>query len=416
MKESYREDLALFRYDKIQPLISGVFPDHNQAAYLERLASEPVLFPDGDMRVIRPGTAKMWLHIYRKEGFQGLKPKSRTDKGGYVSLSSDQIQEIQRLIHENPRRTATNIHQRLHQTGFYSKKAPSLSSVQRFLSRYKKEHPHLLAPVEDMKAFEMPHINDLWQIDTTHGPFLTLQGRKRKVYIIAIIDDASRLLVGYGVYLEDNALNVQDTLRRAILTYGLPKQLYADNGSPYIDKQLKLIGARLGMNVTHTKPYSGYQKGKIERWFGVMKQQWMYDLNLESFHSLDSFGDAFAAYVVARNNQVNRSLGDQQTPLNRFMSEPDSIRKRPAAEIDQAFLHQETRQVAKDGTISFKNQQYETGHATIGQKVTIHYMPDLSSVYLVTSQGLQEVFPVNKIENRLIQRRQVRFTQEEGVE
>lgn len=416
MKESYREDLALFRYDKIQPMISGDFPDHNQEAYLARVAGEQYLFPDGQMRPIQRGTLKMWLHYYRKEGFQGLKPKPRADRGSFTSLNLDHMQEIQRLIQENPRRTAAGIHRKLTQTGVYREKAPSLTSVQRFIAGYRKEHAHLLTPIEDMKAFEMPHINDLWQIDTTHGPYLTLDGRKRKVYIIAIIDDASRLLVGYGTYFEDNALNVQDTLRRAILTYGLPNYLYADNGAPYIDKQLKLIGARLGFAVRHTKPYRGNQKGKIERWFGVMKQQWMHELDSETLSSLEDFQAAFSAYVVDRNTQVNRSLGKQQTPLNRFMSEPEYIRKRSAAEVDQAFLHQETRQVAKDGTISFKQVQYETGQSTIGQRVMIHYMPDLSHVYLVTAHGLTEIHPVNKVENRLIRRQQVRLNPERGAD
>ena len=143
MKESYREDVALFRYDKIQPILSGNFPDHSQAAYLARITGEPFLFPDGKMRTLQPATLKMWLHLYRKDGFQGLKPKQRGDRGTFTSLSSEHRQEIRRLIHENPRRSAVKIHQRLHQTGFYHEKATSLTTVQRFLARYRKAHTEL---------------------------------------------------------------------------------------------------------------------------------------------------------------------------------------------------------------------------------------------------------------------------------
>lgn len=48
-----------------------------------------------------------------------------------------------------------------------------------------------------------------------------------------IIDDHSRMIVGYGFFLEDNAVNVQTVLKRAIAKYGVPKRLYADNGKPY---------------------------------------------------------------------------------------------------------------------------------------------------------------------------------------
>ena len=265
--------------------------------------------------------------------------------------------------------------------------------------------------VEDMRAFEMSHVNELWQIDTTHGPFVLAGGQKRKVYIVGIIDDASRYLVGWGMFFEDNAVNVQITLKQAIATYGRPRQLYADNGKPYVNKQLALICAEIGIGVRHAAVYHGNQKGKIERWFGVMKQQWMADINYDEYESLDALRKEFAKYVRDRNNQINRSLGKRVTPMDRFCEEPEAIHKLPVTVLDTAFLHREARKVANDGTISLNKQQYETGRATIGARVTVRYQPDMSKVYLEWDDELIEIRPVDKAENAHVKRQQVRLTE-----
>lgn len=409
MNETKAEDLALFRYEFVYPVISGTYQEESRQKYYETVASQLVRFPDGKMKQIKPGTLRDWVYLYRKHGLSGLKPKGRGDKGSSRSLTPDQATEIRRLKVENPRRTATSIHRTLIKTGFYPQGMPSISTVQRYLAKVK---PDLhFQTVEDMKAFEMAHINELWQIDTTHGPWITLEGRKRKVYIIAIIDDASRLLVGYGLYLEDNALNVQQTFKEAIQTYGKPRRLFTDNGKPYVNRQLKLICASLGIGLTQAAPYHGNQKGKIERWFGVMKTQWMHNLNDQDFTTLEDLEKSFATYVVDRNNQSNRMLPKKQSPLERFSVEAETMYKVPKKELAQAFLHREERTVANDGTISLFSQQFETGHATIGQRVTIRYQPDLSSVYLEWQEELHEIKAVNKVDNSRMKRQQIRLTE-----
>ncbi|MCT0163798.1 DDE-type integrase/transposase/recombinase, partial [Lactiplantibacillus pentosus] len=150
---------------------------------------------------------------------------------------------------------------------------------------------------------------------------------KRKVYIVGIIDDASRYLVGWHMSYEDNSVAVQLALKQAIKTYGKPRQLYADNGKPYVNKQLALICAELGTGLRHAQIYHGNQKGKIERWFGVMKQQWMSDINYDDFHSLAALQQSFADYVRNRNNQSNRNLPDKEAPIDRFSKEPEMIHK-----------------------------------------------------------------------------------------
>lgn len=123
----------------------------------------------------------------------------------------------------------------------------------------------------DRKAFEMEFANDMWDADTSHGLYLTINGKKVKTYLIAIIDDASRLITSAKFYFEDNAINFQLTFKEALKKYGIPKRIFLDNGKTYKNEQLGIICANVGMALIYTKPYSPESKAKIERWFHTMK-------------------------------------------------------------------------------------------------------------------------------------------------
>jgi transposase InsO family protein len=320
-------------------------------------------------------------------------------------------QEIFRLKQENPRRSAVLIREMMMRSGDYSESdLPSVTTYQRYLVSVRKDLK--LVNHEDMRAFEMAYTNQMWQIDTSHGPFLTIEGKKRKTYIVQIVDDASRLVVGSDIFFEDNALNVQTTLKHAIETYGVPDVLYADNGKPYKNKQLKLICANLGCILKHAAPYHGNMKAKIERNFGVMKQQWMYQLNYADFKTLDELKASLDAYVHKKNHTTNKSLGTN--PHQRFTTDTRAPKMATTDDLDRAFLHTETRKVNNDGTISFLNYQYETGHSTIGQTITIRYYPDLSKVYMQEDDGtLTPILEVDKVANSTGKRKQVRMTEDE---
>ncbi len=264
-----------------------------------------------------------------------------------------------------------------------------------------------------MRAFEMAHVNELWQIDTTHGPYIKVNGRKRKVYIVGIIDDASRFLVGWNMSFEDNAVAVQMALKQAIQTYGKPSQLYADNGRPYVNKQLALICADLGIGLRHAQIYHGNQKGKIERWFGVMKQQWMSDIDYADYGSLEAIQSDFANYVREKNSKSHSKLPNRISPIDRFSIEPEMIRSVSKSRLDVAFLHRETRKVANDGTIKLNGYQYETGHATLGERVTVRFQPDLSAVYIEWEEQLLPIKLVDKISNAHAPRQRLRMTEDE---
>ena len=80
------------------------------------------------------------------------------------------------------------------------------STVNRYVNRLALEAGS--TPVQDMRRYERPHVNEVWCGDSSVGPYLrTADGRNRRVYVIALIDDASRLVTGAGVFFEDTFVN-----------------------------------------------------------------------------------------------------------------------------------------------------------------------------------------------------------------
>lgn len=408
--EVTKNEIALLRYGAILPVLHDDFPEASARKYFERVAQTPFLLPDGSSKYFAVGTMTGWLLAYRKSGFQGLLPKTRNDKGGTRALSDEQKAIILERKRTRPRRTATSIYWELIEQGVILKHACSLASVQRFLAS--KRHEITAPYIEDMKAFEMKHANDLWQIDTSHGPFLTIDGKRYKTYMIMIIDDASRLLVGHDIFLADNAVNVQLVVKQAVAIYGVPKKLYTDNGTPYRNKQLELICAHLGVGLCRTQVYHGNQKGKIERNFKSVKEGWMYNIDYDDFASTSELHASLAQYVSKKNNSHHAAL--QTTPWLRFMEDKAHIRKIDATLLEQAFLHTEQRRVNNDATIKLRTQLYEVDQTYIGRHVTIKYQPDCSIVYLYDEEQIPTLWLplklVNKVDNSQIKRKQPLLT------
>ena len=113
---------------------------------------------------------------------------------------------------------------------------------------------------KECKAYEAAETNYIWQADTSNVMRIKINNKSETVYLVHIIDDASRLIVGKGLTFHDNAIFFQNVLKKAVQTYGIPKILYVDNGSPYANNQLSLICANLGIHLIHAKPYSPRRK------------------------------------------------------------------------------------------------------------------------------------------------------------
>lgn len=404
MNDETRNQIAVFRFSLIAPIINKAFTQGSVKEYLEEACARKYEAPGNLKGEYAPETLKDWLYRYRREGLDGLMPKGRRDKGTIRALSQAQRDQIIAMKIANPALSVKAIYSSLIASGSITCKDVSLCTIQRFISN----NAELLrsSPAKDRKAFEFEFPNDCWQSDISVGPYITVEGKKKRTFIIAFLDDASRLILHCEAFYVDNFISLLSVFKKAVAKRGIPKKIFVDNGKVYKSEQMQFICAFLGTILCFAEPYSPQSKGKIERWFKTMQQQWMSVLDWATFTSLEDLNASLSSYVERYNNQYHSSI--KQKPLDRFLEHAANLKFIPSQkELDFAFLYRVERSVKNDATISLNNELFQVPMQFIGQRIHVRYDPtDLSKAYIFSSGGkcLESVVPVKKIDNSKIRR------------
>lgn len=385
MTQEEKHSIALKRYAAIAPLVNDTLDAcQSKSSFYKEAALKPYPAEDGSMRQYSPAAIERWYRIYMKDGFDGLMPKGRNDMGKSRVLD-DACQEYIRHMKElYPRLPAAALYRQMLSEGILAKSAASESSVNRFVNRIMEEKK--LTANKDMRRYERPHINEVWCGDSSVGPRLLSEGAKKKVFIIALIDDASRFITGADVFLNDTFVNLMSVMKSAVSKYGRPKVWNFDNGSAYKNKQMELLAARTGSAINYCKPYTPTAKAKIERWFRTLKDQWMSTLDMGQIHSLEELRASLDAFVDAYNHTPHASLSGK-SPSDRFFSEPDQIRRLDAEAVSKAFLLEIDRTVSADSVVTIDHTEYQVDCRFAKQRVKLRYSPGLSDIFVVEADG-----------------------------
>ena len=375
-------ELAYFRFALIAPVIQGTFPDASVAAYCRRVTQNPIVRPDGSSFQYKPGTLSKWIQLYQFGGMDELMPRARSDKGSVKSLTDEAISEIYSLKEKFPKLNAVQIHARLVQDGFIP--APvSARTVQRYIKAHDLKNTAASGALKDRKAFEEPFFGAMWQADTCYFPYVPDDsGKKQRTFLIAIVDDNSRMVVGARLFFADDAYNFQKVFKDAVATYGIPNKLYCDHGPSYNNSQLPFICGSLGTVLIHAPVRDGAAKAKVERFFGVVKSRWLHGLDTGQIRSIDEFNQELAEAVRTHNLTVNSSI--KETPMERFLATRGKIRI-PESEdwLDECFMNRISRKVKNDATLSLNNTQFDAPMQFIRQTVDVRFLPDrLSEAYI----------------------------------
>jgi transposase InsO family protein len=376
-------ELAYFRFALIAPVIQGTFTDPSIAAYCRRVTENPIPRPDGTLFQYKPATLEKWAALYKAGGMEALTPKERSDKGTVRNISEECALEIFRLKERFPRLDALQIHIRLVQDGLLPASV-SPRTIQRFIKANGLKNAAASGALKDRKAYEESFFGAMWLADTCYFPFIPDgQGKRRRTYLIAIVDDHSRMLVGARLFFEDNAYNFQKLLKDAVAAYGIPNKLYCDHGPSYENSQLTFICGSVGAVLIHAPVRDGAAKGKVERVFGTLKSRWLNGLDVSQVRSLDVFNLELAEAVRKHNLTLNSSTG--QTPMDRFLATRGHIRIPESEEwLEECFMNRERRKVKNDSTISLLKTQFDAPMQFIRQTVEIRFLPDrLHEAYIL---------------------------------
>ncbi len=364
-KSSKDMEIAIFRFGIISDFVVGACLNYGEKEQLIReKVSKKYNIPYSTQTTVSKSTIKSWILDYRNAGnrIDGLMPNLRKDAGKFKSLDATLQMAIKEIKKEKPDLTGIAIISELQHRKYLPLDAKiNLSVLYRFLKDENLARPKKIV---DRRAFEAVSPNELWQSDVMHGPYITFQGKKRKTYLIAILDDHSRLIPHGEFYFSEQLTDFKNCLRQAIEKRGLPQKLYIDNGSCYRAINLEQITASLGIGVVHTPPYTPQGRGKIERWFRYVRENFLYVNN--SFKTLDELNEAFDDWIESYHNKVHSTT--KQSPLDRYKNNMKCVRPAPKYLIDY-FRLVALRRVKKDRTIRLNGTIFEVPVDLIDLKV-----------------------------------------------
>ena len=378
------EKTALFRYQLIREAADDSVTTRQRRPMVKALAQMAHPGPFGGTVTVSKDTIDRWIRQWRRGGFDALKPRGRAQgqvtPGQILSLAAT-------LKRERPARTSAQVRRIMIDT---LGDAPSESTLLRHFRTL--EIPTGVREV--FGRFEADYPNEMWVGDGLHGPRIG----GRKTYLFAFLDDHSRLVTAGRWAFAEDSVRLTAALRPALEARGIPGTIYVDNGSAFVDESLARTCARLGIRLTHSKPYRPQGRGKIERFFNTVNSQFLTEITTvdhatgvvdagvgSMVGTLDELNALFTSWVEMVYHQATHSTTGQ-TPLARW--DKGWARRRPVRKdndvIAEAFRWSTIRTVTKSATVSLQSNTYQVDQLLVGKRVELVYDPfDLAGLITV---------------------------------
>ncbi|MFJ4296329.1 Mu transposase C-terminal domain-containing protein [Curtobacterium sp. NPDC089689] len=349
-------------------------------------------------------TLQRWLARYSTNGYDALADGTRTDHG-VRRTAPELVRLVEGLALTRPRPSIATIHR---QVGVHCAErglpSPSYSVVRSIVNAldpgmvtlalegpasYRDKHELLLRRRADRP-------NAIWQADHTMLDLLIVgpAGKPERPWLTVILDDYSRAICGYMVFLgAPSAANTALALRQAIWhksepdwpVCGIPDVLYTDHGSDFTSHRLGDTAAVLHLRIIHSLVARPQGRGKIERFFGTINTELLPTLPghlapgiAAPIPILDLAGidNAINTFIRRYNARTHREL--RTTPLHAWIADgwvarlPDSLEQ-----LDGFLLTVPTTRVVQRDGIHFEGLRYTAATLApfVGSTVAIRYDP-----------------------------------------
>ncbi|WP_329142639.1 DDE-type integrase/transposase/recombinase [Streptomyces sp. NBC_01456] len=361
--------VALFRYQLIREAADAALSPRQRGAMVRAIAARVHTDPFGKPVKITRGTVDRWLKLWREGGFDALLPPTRQ----VTPRTPEEVLDLAAALkRENPSRSTAQVVRILQQHLGWG---PSYRTVHRHLQRLELlTRPDGQAP-EAFGRFEANRPNELWVGDALHGPKIA----GHKAYLFAFVDDHSRAVVGHRWGGAEDSVRLAAALRPALAARGVPEGVYVDNGSAFVDSALLRACARLGIKLIHSTPGRPQGRGKIERFFRTVREQFLVEVDTEKVTDLAMLNRLFTAWVEQVYHRRAHSETGQQ-PLERWMASAPFPVPTPDA-LREAFRWSELRKVAKTATVSLQSNTYNVDASLVGRQVELVFDPfDLTDI------------------------------------
>lgn len=365
--------IGLFRYMLIREAADPTLSRRQRGALIRELAQVAHVDPDGRPVRISRWTLDRWVMEWRRGGFDALVPSARQSR---PRTPPEVMEMAASLKKENPSRSAAQIRRIIAaKLGW----APDERTIQRMIVRDGLVALQAPASPATFGRFEADAPNELWTGDALHGPLV--QGRK--TYLFAFIDDHSRAVMGHRWGFAEDTVRLAAALRPALAARGVPRYIYVDNGSAFVDSWLLRACAKLGIKLVHSTPGRPQGRGKIERFFRTVNGEFVVEIasgdgkpgrQIESLLEMNRLFTAWTENVYHR--RVHSETG--AAPLARWMNGHPLAVPNPA-DLAEAFRWSEHRTVSKTALVSLHGNRYQVDPLLVGHKVELVFDPfDLS--------------------------------------
>jgi transposase InsO family protein len=352
------------------------------------VASRPFEDECGNVHYFTWRTIETWRCRYHKHGLTAVQTKTRSDKGKLRKIEPEAVQEAidqaRPLLRPNFR--LSQLYRVCIEKGFLRREQIAPNSFRRIVARYEMLKRDAEVQSKERLAFSKRFANEMWQADTLFGPFVPdHEGKPRQTRLIAFLDDASRVCCHGEFFFDENLPTLKAALKAALYKRGVPQTLYVDNGSVYASKDITLICARLGTLLSHTPVRDAAAKGKIERFFKTVRDEFLSrQLDLSSLKALNA---AFIRWAEDDYNcRVHSTLGVK--PVDRFaLDRHRMLFLSPAQAGDEMFMCEDTRTVKADNTFRFRGRRYEVPRDARNREISVRFSHDKTVPPVVYLKG-----------------------------
>jgi transposase InsO family protein len=358
---------------------------------------------DGQPRQFTWRTIQTWYSRFQKHGVTVMENKPRSDKGKIRKVPLEEVDEaVQKVLPKLRQRIPrlSVLYRLCIEEGLLGRSQIAPNTFRRIVKQYELLKPDAESSHKLRLAFAKAHANEMWQADTLYGPYVQIEGVAVQTRLIAFLDDASRVCCHGQFFPAENVDTLIEALRAALYKRGVPASLYVDNGSIYTSKEIIQICARVGCVLAHAPVRDGAAKGKVERFFRSVREQFLCrQLDLSSVEALNR---QFIHWVEeSYNAQPHSVLG--MSPLDRFALDRSRVRYLPPNQAnDELFFVEEDRHVRADNTFSFKSIRFEAPRHLPERTVQIRFerkSPTQRVVVYYKGERMGEARPLDPVAN-----------------
>ena len=391
MTKEQQYELATFRYNLIAPVVNQkekMLPGAI-TGYFSTVAGRKHEIPGSKRTTVSVRSLERWKEAYEKHAYEGLLPKTGTEKG-ICAVSQSVLDHAILLRKEVPDRSIDQIIYIMEANGAVEKGILKRSTLSRHFQRLELQRSALSKLDADMKdgfkRFEAAGPMDLVQSDFKHAVYLPnpdKPGKYIRTKLCVILDDYSRYILHGEFYFDETMASLEDCLRKTVLKHGACSQFYCDNGSAFSSKHLANICARLGIRLSHTKPYQPEGRGKCEKFFRFIDSSFLSEIELlvknGKLTTLSELNRHFNLWLEGYYHcRIHGGTG--QAPKDRFKI-CSAARSYTPDEVNCIFLMAQSRKVDKTGCVSLQGIVYDCGPTLSGKTIEVRYNPaDPSSI------------------------------------